>query len=71
MSVHPAQIMGIPGGDLSPGRPADLTVFDPREQWTVDKHRLHGKSENCPFDGMQLYGRVKLTVLNGEIVYQI
>lgn len=71
MSVRPAQIMGIPGGNLSPGKPADLTVFDPREQWTVDKHQLHGKSQNCPFDGMQLYGRVKLTALNGEIVYQI
>ena len=69
MSAQPAALLGIPGGSLIPGSPADLVLFDPEETWTVDPDRLHGKSRNTPFKGMTLTGRVKYTVLGGAVVY--
>lgn len=69
MSAEPARLLGIPGGTLRKGVVADLVLFDPNERWTVDEKRLHGKSQNCPFKGMTLYGRVKYTLLGGRLVY--
>ncbi|MGN1111964.1 MAG: dihydroorotase [Acutalibacteraceae bacterium] len=69
MSLNPAEILNIPAGTLSVGADADVVVFDPDEEWTVDVNRLHGKSKNCPFKGRTLKGKVKYTILGGEIVY--
>ena len=69
MSLNPAEILNIPAGTLSVGANADVVVFDPDEEWTVDVNRLHGKSKNCPFKGRTLKGKVKYTILGGEIVY--
>lgn len=69
MSTEPAQLLGIPGGTLVPGSPADLVLFDPEEAWTVSPDALHGKSRNTPFKGMTLLGRVKTTILGGRIVF--
>lgn len=71
MSVDPAGILGIDAGTLAPGAPADIALIDLDEQWTVDADRLHGKSKNTPFKQMTLTGRVKMTLLNGEIVYSL
>lgn len=70
MCVNPRRILGIPGGNFSPGEPADITVFDINEEWTVDPEKLHSKSKNTCFKGMKLKGRVKLTIVDGEIVYE-
>ncbi|WP_312640544.1 dihydroorotase [Hydrogenoanaerobacterium sp.] len=70
MSQSPAEILGVEGGTLSVGKPADITLFAPDELWTVDASRFKSKSRNTPFDGRTLTGRVKYTILNGEIVYQ-
>ncbi|MGN0498559.1 MAG: dihydroorotase [Acutalibacteraceae bacterium] len=69
MSLKPAEILNIPAGTLSVGANADVVIFDPNEQWTVDVEKLHGKSRNCPFKGRTLNGKVKYTILGGEIVY--
>lgn len=70
MSVKPAEILNIPAGKLSVGENADIVIFNPDEEYTVDINKLHGKSINTPFKGMKLKGKVKYTVLNGEIVYK-
>lgn len=70
MCVNPRKILGIPGGSFSAGEPADITIFDPNEEWTVDPEKLHSKSKNTCFKGMTLKGRVKLTIVDGEIVYE-
>lgn len=70
MSVNPAEILNIPAGRLSVGDNADIVIFNPDEEYTVDINQLHGKSINTPFKGMKLQGKVKYTVLNGEIVYK-
>lgn len=69
MSYKPAQILGIDAGTLRVGARADLILIDENEQWTVDVHALHGKSQNCVFKNCILQSKVKMTVLNGEIVY--
>ena len=69
MSVNPARILGIPAGTLQIGAPADIALIDPDERWTVDVNKLHGKSKNTPFKGKHLRGKVKMTVLGGEVVF--
>ncbi len=69
MSTAPAALVGIPAGTLSVGAVADVVLFDPDEEWTVDENRLHGKSKNTPFKGMTLKGRVKKTFCGGRLVY--
>ena len=69
MSSNPARILKIDAGTLSVGANADIVVFDPDEEWVVDKNRLHGKSKNCPFKGRRLKGKVKYTILGGRVVY--
>lgn len=65
---RPAAVMGIPGGSLAPGAPADLTLFDPDEEWNVKPGDFHSKSKNSPYIGHALRGRVKHTVVDGEVV---
>ncbi len=68
MSCNPAEILRIPAGDMGTGKPADLFMYK-KEGWTVDPGKLHGKSKNTPFKGLELAARVKLTVCGGRIVY--
>ncbi|MFW6193376.1 MAG: dihydroorotase, partial [Gemmatimonadota bacterium] len=70
MSCAPARIMGLPGGTLEPGAPADVVVFDPDERWTVDPDRFASKSRNTPFAGRELTGRVRRTLVGGETRYR-
>ena len=70
MSTAPAVLLGIPAGKIAVGMPADVVLFDPDEQWTVDPDRLHGKSRNVVFKGRALTGRVKMTICGGTVVYR-
>ena len=71
MSTAPARIFGLPGGSLAVGAPADVTLIDPRAEWTIDVSRFRSKGRNCPFDGMAVTGRVVCTIVGGEIKYQL
>uniref|UniRef100_A0A7C5ENT2 Dihydroorotase n=1 Tax=Desulfobacca acetoxidans TaxID=60893 RepID=A0A7C5ENT2_9BACT len=68
MSTQPARILGIPGGTLAPGSPADITLIDLNREWTVDVRTFASKSKNCPFDGWRLRGKAVMTILGGKIV---
>lgn len=70
MSTAPAQLLGIPAGTLEIGSPADLVLFDPQETWTVDADKLHSRSRNTPFKEKTLTGKVKVTFLDGKIVFK-
>jgi dihydroorotase len=70
ITVEPARILGIDAGHLSPGAIADLCVFDPDEYWKVEMAALKSQGKNTPFLGMELRGRVKYTLVNGEVVYE-
>jgi len=71
MSCAPAAAFNLPGGTLAPGSPADVTVFDPTEQWTVDPAKFCSKSRNTPFAGWRLTGRARLTVVGGRVVWEL
>ena len=68
MTVNPADLYHLPAGRIEKGAAADLVVFDPEEHWVPVQYA--SKSSNSPFTGWDLYGKVKMTVCNGNIVYQ-
>lgn len=70
MSTAPARLMGIEGGTLRPGSRADIVLFDPEEEWTVDPASFRSKSRNTPFSGWEVTGRVKRTIVGGETRYR-
>jgi len=65
-----ARILGIPAGDLSVNSDADLCVFDANEYWKVCPDTLKSQGKNTPFTNLELAGKVKLTLVHGQIVYQ-
>ncbi|MCS7310690.1 MAG: dihydroorotase [Armatimonadetes bacterium] len=70
MSCQPARILGLPGGTLQPGAPADLALFDLNRRWTVRASEFRSKSRNTPFEGWELQGKPVLTMVGGKIVYR-
>ncbi|MFL1876514.1 dihydroorotase [Hansschlegelia beijingensis] len=69
MSTRPAQLLGLPGGALRVGAPADLIVVDLDAPWVLDPASLRSKSKNTPFDGARLQGRTLRTIVAGRTVY--
>jgi dihydroorotase len=70
MSSRPAEILGLPGGTLRTGAPADVIVFDPDLPWVLDPTELKSKCKNTPFDEAKMQGRVVRTVVAGRTVYE-
>ncbi|MCR5141341.1 MAG: dihydroorotase [Ruminococcus sp.] len=69
MSQNPRRVLGLPEVSITEGAAAELCIFDPEEEWTVDPEKLHSKSKNTVFNGERFRGRVKYTICNGKIVY--
>jgi dihydroorotase len=69
MSTRPAEILGLPGGRLDKGAPADLVLFDPDEPYVLDKRDLRSRSKNTPFDEARLEGRVLRTLVGGRVAF--
>ena len=70
MTTNPADILHLPKGRMSLGVDADLTIFDPDEEWTIDPEQFASKARNTPFAGRRVKGRVKYTIVQGKIIYQ-
>jgi dihydroorotase len=70
LSTKPAEILGLPGGRLAVGAPADLIVFDPDAPYVLDKRQLKSLSKNTPFDEARLEGQVSMTMVAGRVVFQ-
>ena len=70
MTSAPANILDLDAGTLTEGGPADITIFDPKAEWTVDPEQFASKSRNTPFTGATLRGRVVTTLCDGVVVYQ-
>jgi dihydroorotase len=70
LSANPAKIVGLNGrGTLAEGSVADVTIFDPKKRWTYEVEKTRSRSRNCPYDGMQFYGKVRATIVGGAIVF--
>jgi dihydroorotase len=70
MSTRPAQLLGLPGGTLRPGAPADVIVVDPDAPWVLDPVSLKSKCKNTPFDEAKLQGRTVRTIVGGRTIYE-
>lgn len=70
VTLNPARILNIDTGHLSAGAAADICIFDPECDWKVEAAALKSQGKNTPFLGMQLQGKVRYTLVNGQIVYQ-
>lgn len=68
MTLNPARLYGFPAGDLSVGGPADLVIFDPDALRRVEE--FQSKSDNSPFRGAMLYGKVMMTICRGKETYR-
>ena len=69
MTASPARRFGLESG-IEVGKAADLCVFDPAEEWTIDPEEFASMGRATPFAGWKVFGKVKMTVCDGEIVYQ-
>ena len=69
LSVNPARILGVPGGSLAEGAPADVSILAPDLRVTVSAAGMRSKSKNTPFDGWTLRGGVAATIVGGRVVY--
>ncbi len=70
VTLQPAQILGLDAGHLSVGAAADVCVFDPDTYWKIEPAALKSQGKNTPFIGMELQGKVRYTLVDGQVVYQ-
>jgi dihydroorotase len=68
-TVNPARLLNLQKGTLSLGADADVTVFDPDQEWVFERESSASKSRNSPFFGWQLKGRAVATIVAGRCVY--
>jgi dihydroorotase len=69
LSANPARVLGLPGGTIREGDPADLTILSPDTPVTIEAKSLRSKSKNTPFDGWTLKGAVAATMVGGRTAY--
>jgi dihydroorotase len=70
ITADPARVLRLDVGHLSPGHRADLCVFSPHESWNVTSSALKSQGKNTPFQKMELTGKVKITLVEGQVVYE-
>jgi dihydroorotase len=70
ITSEPARILGVAAGRIAPGAPADLAIFDPGAPLRISAENLKSQGKNTPFLGYELAGRVRYTVVAGNVVYE-
>jgi dihydroorotase len=70
MSTRPAELLGLPGGTLRSGAPADVVVIDRDVPWVLDRDDLKSKCRNTPFDEARMQGRAARTIVAGRTVFE-
>ena len=69
MSAAPARILGLDGGEVSVGKSADFAIADLNEKYTIDSSKFISKGKNTPFNGRVVYGKIKYTIVDGQIKF--
>jgi dihydroorotase len=70
ITAAPARVLGLDAGHLAPGANADVCVFDPELHWVVEPSALRSQGKNTPFLGLELSGRVRYTLVGGQVVHE-
>ncbi len=71
LTAGPARVLGLPGGTLAPGSPADVTVIDLERRSTIEPKSFRSKSRNTPFGGWPVTGGAVLTIVGGKVVFRL
>jgi dihydroorotase len=71
LTVHPAEVLGIERGTIQTGAVADVTVIDPRAEWTINPENFKSKSRNCPYAGWKVRGRAQTVIVSGEVRFKL
>lgn len=71
LTSGPARVLGLPGGTLSPGSPADVTVIDLERRWAIEPKQFRSKSRNTPFGGWPVTGAAVRTIVGGKTVFRL
>lgn len=71
MTVAPCRVYGLPHGTLRTGADADIIIFDPDLEWTVDREQFLSKGKNTPYHGLPMKGRVLRTIFGGATVFDL
>lgn len=71
LTINPARVLGIDRGTLKPGAKADVTIIDPKLEWTIDPNGFRSKSRNSPFAGWKVKGRAHAVILKGEMKFTV
>ncbi len=69
LTACPAKIFKLDKGNLAEGKDADVTIFDPEAEYSIDIASFKSKSKNSPFDGRKVKGRVRYTIVKGKILF--
>jgi len=70
ITAAPARVLGVDAGHLTSGHLADVCVFDPEEYWKIESGALKSQGKNSPFLGLELKGKVRYTLVEGQVVYE-
>jgi dihydroorotase len=70
LSVNPAAVIGVEGGSLKKGMPADITIIDTELKFKVDRKKMKSKSKNTPFHGWEMKGKAVYTIVDGKVVFK-
>ncbi len=70
MAKHPAEILNLEGGEIREGGVADLSVIDLNAKYVIDGQKFLSKGKNTPFNGFEVYGKVLLTLVDGDVKYR-
>lgn len=71
LTSGPARVLGLPGGTLAPGSPADVTVIDLERRWAIEPKQFRSKSRNTPFGGWPVTGAAVRTIVGGKTVFRL
>lgn len=70
ISAEPARVLGLDAGHIRVGHAADLCLFDPQMRWRVEASALKSQGKNTPFLGYEVAGKVRMTIIDGHVVYE-
>jgi dihydroorotase len=66
LTINPARVLGLNKGTLAIGADADVTIIDPRSEWTVEPEKFSSKSSNTPLAGMKFRGKAVQVLVGGK-----
>ncbi|HEX9672104.1 MAG TPA: amidohydrolase family protein, partial [Burkholderiales bacterium] len=70
ITSQPARVLNVDAGHLTPGHAADICIFDPERHWKVAPESLKSQGKNTPYIGLEVKGKVRHTLVDGQVVYE-